>query len=183
MSRQRTWAASWEVAPRTSWQFRSPSRTRKASWNSPDTRDRTAWTSPWSSGEKICTWNVHYGPLVMDKADRSISYVRIWRFQTTPKNHIPRSFILILILPWYFRIILILPWYWCLSSKNSLVVFFKWAIPGLFFFIFVFFNTQLTVYKCSILINFCQWLDSNRGPLVLEATALPTEPQPLPKIA
>ena len=25
-------------------------------------------------------------------------------------------------------------------------------------------------------INFCRWLDSNRGPLVLEATALPTEP-------
>ena len=29
-------------------------------------------------------------------------------------------------------------------------------------------------------INFCQWLDSNCGPLELEATALPTEPQPLP---
>ena len=29
---------------------------------------------------------------------------------------------------------------------------------------------------------FCQWLDSNRGPLALEATALPTEPQQLPKI-
>ena len=27
----------------------------------------------------------------------------------------------------------------------------------------------------------CQWLDSNQGPLVLEATALPTEPQPLPR--
>ena len=25
----------------------------------------------------------------------------------------------------------------------------------------------------------CRWLDSNRGPLVSEATALPTEPQPL----
>ena len=30
--------------------------------------------------------------------------------------------------------------------------------------------------------KFCQWLDSNRGPLVLEATALPTEPQPLPDV-
>ena len=30
------------------------------------------------------------------------------------------------------------------------------------------------------LINFCRWLDSNRGPLVSEAAALPTEPQPLP---
>ena len=26
----------------------------------------------------------------------------------------------------------------------------------------------------------CRRLDSNRGPLVSEATALPTEPQPLP---
>ena len=29
--------------------------------------------------------------------------------------------------------------------------------------------------------KFCQWLDSNRGPPVSEATAQPTEPQPLPK--
>ena len=29
--------------------------------------------------------------------------------------------------------------------------------------------------------NSCQWLDLNPGPLVLEATALPTAPQPLPK--
>ena len=29
-------------------------------------------------------------------------------------------------------------------------------------------------------INFCLWLDSNYGPLESEATALPTEPQPLP---
>ena len=28
---------------------------------------------------------------------------------------------------------------------------------------------------------FCQWLDLNCGPLELEATALPTEPQPLPQ--
>ena len=28
--------------------------------------------------------------------------------------------------------------------------------------------------------KFCRWLDSNRGPLVSEATAQPTEPQPLP---
>ena len=31
----------------------------------------------------------------------------------------------------------------------------------------------------SININPCRWLDSNRGPLVSEGTALPTEPQPL----
>ena len=29
------------------------------------------------------------------------------------------------------------------------------------------------------IIKFRRWLDSNRGPLALEATALPTEPQPL----
>ena len=32
----------------------------------------------------------------------------------------------------------------------------------------------------NIWINFCRWLDLNLGPLVLEATALPTDPQPLP---
>ena len=31
-------------------------------------------------------------------------------------------------------------------------------------------------------INVCQWLDSNCGPLELEVTALPTEPQPLPHL-
>ena len=35
-------------------------------------------------------------------------------------------------------------------------------------------------FEFSDLQNFCQWLDSNRGTLELEATALPTEPQPLP---
>ena len=46
-------------------------------------------------------------------------------------------------------------------------------------FSFHLFNTiQLAVNKCSIKI--CLRLDSNRGPLVLIATALPTEPQPLP---
>ena len=49
--------------------------------------------------------------------------------------------------------------------------FFKWAIPGLFFFIFIF-SIQLKVI-------FCRWLDSNRGPLELDANTLPTEPQPL----
>ena len=49
-----------------------------------------------------------------------------------------------------------------------------------FFFYFRLFNTQLTVNKCSIQINFYRRLNSNRTPLVMEATALPTEPQPLP---
>ena len=58
----------------------------------------------------------------------------------------------------------------------------KWAIPGLFFFYFHLFNTiQLTINKkCSIKI--CRCLESNRGLLVSEATALPTEPQPLPYV-
>ena len=46
-------------------------------------------------------------------------------------------------------------------------------------FIFVL-SIHLIVGKCSI--NFCRRLDSNRGPLGLEVTALPTEPQPLPNI-
>ena len=54
----------------------------------------------------------------------------------------------------------------------------KWANPSLFFFIFVF-SIQLTV---NIQYTFCPWLDSNSGPLESEATALPTEPQPLPLI-
>ena len=52
----------------------------------------------------------------------------------------------------------------------------KRAIPGLFFYIFVFQYSwqQMFIAKCW------QWLDSNRGPLELESTALPTDPQPLP---
>ena len=42
----------------------------------------------------------------------------------------------------------------CLNEKSNPFYFFKkWAIPGLFFFYFRLFNTQLTVYKCSILIK------------------------------
>ena len=45
-----------------------------------------------------------------------------------------------------------------------------------FFLYFVFSTVNRKYVHCKIL----RWLDSNRGPLVLEATALPTEPQPLP---
>ena len=38
----------------------------------------------------------------------------------------------------------------------------------------------LSFLKLTFSINFCLWLDSNHGSLVLEATTLPTEPQPLP---
>ena len=36
--------------------------------------------------------------------------------------------------------------------------------------------------KQMVNIKVFRWLDSNRGPLVLEATALPSEPQPLPTL-
>ena len=77
-------------------------------------------------------------------------------------------------------------WGWVrLSSSQSHKIqhhqFFKWAIPGLIFFIFIF-SIQLTINK-YLIFNFCRRLDSNRGPVVLEATGLPTEPRPLPAIA
>ena len=45
------------------------------------------------------------------------------------------------------------------------------AIPGLFSFYVNMFN-----------VKFWKWLDLNHGPLLLEATALPTEPQSLTKV-
>ena len=45
-------------------------------------------------------------------------------------------------------------------------------------FSLVSFLTQLAVNAQYI--NFCRLLDLNHGPLALEATALPTEPQQLP---
>ena len=62
-------------------------------------------------------------------------------------------------------------------TSNHITVFYfkKWSIPGLFLFIFVF-SIQLTERIYQI----WRWLDSNRGPLVSEATALPTESHPLP---
>ena len=47
-----------------------------------------------------------------------------------------------------------------------------------FFIYFRLFNKQITANMFS---KSCQWLDSNQGPLVSEATALPTAPQPQPK--
>ena len=45
------------------------------------------------------------------------------------------------------------------------------------FLYFCLFNTaDINMFN----INFCRWLDLNCRPLELEATALPTEPQPLP---
>ena len=42
------------------------------------------------------------------------------------------------------------------------------------------FSIQLRVNKWMSDIKVCQWLDSNHGPLALEATALPTESPPQP---
>ena len=63
------------------------------------------------------------------------------------------------------------------NSLQSISFLINGPIPASFFFIFVF-SVQLIVKSW---LKFCRWLDSNSGPLVLEATALPTEPQPLPK--
>ena len=62
------------------------------------------------------------------------------------------------------------------SSFRPTSIFYKGAIPATFFFIYVFL-VQLTLNNVQY--TFCWWLDSNRGSLVLEATALPTVPQPL----
>ena len=46
--------------------------------------------------------------------------------------------------------------------------------------LFIYFRLFITVDNKQMLNKFCGWLESNRGPLVSKATALPTEPQPLP---
>ena len=60
-------------------------------------------------------------------------------------------------------------------SRQNRIFFKNSAISDLSFFIFVF-SIQF-VFD----IKFWRWLDSKRGPLVSEATALPTELQPLPQ--
>ena len=67
--------------------------------------------------------------------------------------------------------------YQILTTHSGFFSNLKWAIPGLFFLYFFLFNT---VDSKQMFNKFCQWLDSNRGPLVWEVTALPTKPQPLP---
>ena len=58
------------------------------------------------------------------------------------------------------------------TNSPSQLLFVNWATPGLFLFYFCLVN--------SVLLSFARCLDSNREFLVLEATALPTAPQPLP---
>ena len=47
-------------------------------------------------------------------------------------------------------------------------------------FIFCLSDTVVAIKKTNVQYKFCWWLDSNRVLLVMEATILPTEPQPLP---
>ena len=65
------------------------------------------------------------------------------------------------------------------QSPTHLKGFLNGPFPASFS-LFVF-SIQLTINKCLRYIKVFQWLDSNCGPLVLEPTTLPTEPQPLPK--
>ena len=67
--------------------------------------------------------------------------------------------------------------------RNDIYFLKKWAIPGLFLFIFVF-SIQLIINKLTknVHYKFCQWLELNSGLLVSKETALPTEPQPLPYV-
>ena len=80
---------------------------------------------------------------------------------------------------WYSRHIIV-PTFWTLPIEANLLYSLEIGHARPLFLYFWLFITQLTVYKCLILISFCQWLDSNHGPLVSEATSLRTEPQPLP---
>ena len=59
------------------------------------------------------------------------------------------------------------------KSTSLPIIFFKWTIPDLFLPYFSSFH-QLTL--SMVIRQCCQWLDLNRGPLALKATALRTEP-------
>ena len=65
------------------------------------------------------------------------------------------------------------PYLVTLLNHGSRSFLLKKAITSLFFLYFRLFNT---VDSKQMFNKFCRWLDTNRGPLVLEATALPTEP-------
>ena len=74
---------------------------------------------------------------------------------------------------------------------DSLQTFFEMAFSPIFtkmghsqhlFLYFCLFNTvdSKQMFYIKVIKVVCRWLDSNRRSLVWEATALPTEPQPLP---
>ena len=62
---------------------------------------------------------------------------------------------------------------WVVISRHNIIK--NGPYPASFLY-FCLFNTQLF----NINVKPCRWLDLNCGPLVSEATALPTDPQPLP---
>ena len=62
------------------------------------------------------------------------------------------------------------------------MIFLNGPYPASFSLFSSFQNTVDSKQMFNIIINFYRWLDLNRGPLVSEATALPTESQPLPII-
>ena len=61
---------------------------------------------------------------------------------------------------------------------RRLWLFLKWAIHFLFFLYFPSF--LYSWHYTNVQYKFCWWLDLNCGPLVSEATALPTEPNHCP---
>ena len=65
------------------------------------------------------------------------------------------------------------------SLFNNLDEFFNWPFTADFLYIRLFISVDI-VHMFHIKV--CWWLNSNRGPLVSEATALSTESQPLPVI-
>ena len=67
---------------------------------------------------------------------------------------------------------------WLLLKLEMNNFFKKCAIHG----VFPLFSSFQQFTENILFIKFCRWLDSICGPLVLEATDLPTEPQPLPKM-
>ena len=60
------------------------------------------------------------------------------------------------------------------ATQNERTYFLKGPFPASFLY-FRLFNS----FNSMVNIIFGLWLDSNRRPLVSEATSLPTEPQPL----
>ena len=59
-------------------------------------------------------------------------------------------------------------------KSNLFLIVHSWPL-------FLYFVFSTVKSKCKFFVKFCQSLESNPGQLVLEATVLPTESQPLPK--
>ena len=66
-------------------------------------------------------------------------------------------------------------WTWHAGS-TKFILFFQMGYSRP---LFLYFHLYNSVDSKMFNINFCRWVDSDRRPLELEATTLPTEPQPL----